>query len=173
MNTHTQKWIWSLGIITALLLTSNVFAESDKREGFDNQERKAKWEQKRMEMQEKLGLSEEQQQQLKAHREKFRSENKDSREQARDLKQQLKAELRKNDVNREEVMRIHNQIKALKSEADDRRLEGILEVREILTPEQFTKFQELKGEHGKKKGSYGDRMKKDHRGDTENGSHDK
>ncbi len=52
----------------------------------------------------------------------------------------------------EEIYKIHNGLKGLLSKKADHRLEGILEVRKILTTEQFRKFCELrKGMHPMKK----------------------
>jgi Spy/CpxP family protein refolding chaperone len=50
------------------------------------------------------------------------------------------------------INRLHSETKKLHAEMADHRLEGILEVREILTPEQFSEFMELTGKHRRGKG---------------------
>lgn len=111
-----------------------------------------------------LGLTEEQQQKLEDHRNKHRSQMEANKEVSENLHEQLKAELEKTEVDVAKIYSIHQQIKTLNNEEADHRLEGILEVRKILTAEQFKKFQEKtqgrkgpggpggKGPHGKHQG---------------------
>ena len=111
-----------------------------------------KREEMKLKMQEELGLTEEQQQKLEEHRDAHRSQNKVNRETMDKLHEQLKAEVEKEEIDTATITSIHEQIKALDNQIADHRLEGMLEIREILTPEQFKKFHE---KFGKGKGPRG------------------
>ena len=107
-------------------------------------------------MADELGLTEEQQKQLKEHREENRSAAEQLREQKGELRDALRQELQKIDLNKEKIQQLHNELKAVLAEMEDRRLEGILTVREILTPEQAQKLHEVmeeKREHFREKRS--------------------
>ena len=61
----------------------------------------------------------------------------------------------KDAIDEGKVRSIHDQIKLIKSQMEDHRLEGILEIRQILTAEQYKKFQETMKRHkGKRKGMH-------------------
>jgi Spy/CpxP family protein refolding chaperone len=59
-------------------------------------------------------------------------------------KANLKKELEKDDPSRAEADRLSGEIKALQSEQLDNRVENVFRVREILTPEQYRQFKELR-----------------------------
>ena len=77
-------------------------------------------------------------------------------------REQIKEELQRADFDSNKVKQIHNELKSLKFQAEDHRLDGILEVRTILTPEQFNKFMELKKNRKdhKKEGNWKKRSKR-------------
>lgn len=113
------------------------------------------------EMEEKLGLSDAQQQKLQEHRNSHRDQAKQRFASIKELRNGLQTELEKEEFDVGKIRSIHEQLKSIKNEMADHRLEGILEVREILTAEQFKKFHELKGDRkgkwgGKHKGSHGE-----------------
>ncbi len=87
-----------------------------------------------------LNLAEEQKKLLeenrKSHKEEARALFKDMR-QKRDA---LRQELEKGALNMDNINQINNELKKLQAEMLDHRLAGVLEVRKILTPEQFKKF---------------------------------
>ncbi len=58
----------------------------------------------------------------------------------------MRNELQKEELNMENVYKIHNELKDLLIQKADHRLEGILAVRKILTAEQFRIFCELRKE---------------------------
>ena len=91
-----------------------------------------------------LDLSPEQEEQLQAHRNNHRGQGREFRESLRAKKEAIRNELQNEELNMEEIYKIHNELKGLLSNKADHRLEGILEVRKILTAEQFRKFCELK-----------------------------
>lgn len=108
-------------------------------------------------MAEKLGLSDAQKDLLADHKAKQRESSEELRATVRETREAMKAELAKTDFDQATVERLHEQTKALKAEMADHRFAGMLELRQILTPEQFSEFMALKGEHrghrGKKCGS--------------------
>jgi Spy/CpxP family protein refolding chaperone len=102
-------------------------------------------------IQERLGLSEEQQELLEAHRTKQREAAQSLGESVQSSRESLRTELTKEDLNMENIDRLQAELKDLHARMADDRLEGMLEVRDILTPEQFAQFLELKGGCGPKK----------------------
>ena len=109
--------------------------------------------QPRMEaMAEQLGLSEAQKGLLANHKAKQRESAQELRAALRETREAMKAELAKPDFDQATVENLHDQTKTLKAEMADHRLAGILEVREILTPEQFSQFMAFKGDRRGHKG---------------------
>jgi Spy/CpxP family protein refolding chaperone len=107
----------------------------------------------RMEAMEKdLGLSPEQKEKLKAHRQSHRQAAKALFEQLKAKRDALRQELEKPSVDDSRVQAIHGELKALHDKMADHRLAGILEVRKILTPEQFKKFSEKVHDRREKRG---------------------
>jgi len=144
-----------ISFVFAFLLINqpNVYAEHGWLSEKDG-EWKAKWEEKRKEMHKQLGLSEEQEKQLEEHRNKFRAGSEGMREQIKVKREEIRTELQKSDFDVNKVKQSHEELKALRNKKDDARLDGILEIRKVLTDEQFKKFMELKddfkgrGKHG-------------------------
>jgi len=90
-----------------------------------------------------LGLSEEQAKKLKEHRQQHQEQGKVLRENARTAKEALRAELEKPNFSESTAKSPQARMKDAHDKLADHRLQGILDVRKILTPEQFAKFQEL------------------------------
>jgi len=143
--------------LSVLMLSSPLYAEPGDGKMHDDEKG---WEEKVNKMYEKLGLSEEQRNQLKAQKESHRDEMKGTREQLQTKHQEFQAEIQKADFDAGKLKAINNDIKSLHNKIADYRLESILKVREILTPEQFAKFMQMKEEHkGEWKGKFKDKMK--------------
>lgn len=147
----------ALGVL--LFSSANSYAEGPA--AGEMKKDKAGWEERKDKIYKKLGLSEEQQQKLREHRQKRRESNQALREQVKAKREELKQELQKTDFDANKVRHIHNEIKTLRSQKEDSRIEGIIEVRSILTPQQYQKFMELKEEFkGKhRKGDWKDKRK--------------
>lgn len=140
-----------LALAGAIILAggANVWAQDQGKKDFPFAEErrariKARMEDRFEGIQTELGLSVEQQQKLKKHRESKWLKQKAFREKMRAKRQALSAELQKPDFDRERINALHNDIKKLMSEQADERLEGIIYVREILTPEQYAEFMKKK-----------------------------
>lgn len=154
MKLHQSKQgIIFVGVILSFLFVSAngyVYGQDESTEGQRNKE---KWEKAVSEIHKQLGLTPQQEEQLKEHRSTHRSQMKALRQQIKSKREQIKEELQRVDFDSNKVKQIHNELKSLKSQSEDYRLDGILEVRTILTPEQFNKFMELKkNRKGHKKG---------------------
>lgn len=90
-----------------------------------------------------LGLSEEQAKQLRELREAHRQEAMALHQEVQSKREALKAALESPQLDEGRVKSLQADLKAVHEKLADHRLEGILEVRKILTPEQFAKFQEM------------------------------
>ena len=111
---------------------------SQKQEKFDN-------------MIEKLNLSQEQVVQLKSHKQSRRQSHEKLISVLKKQKEQLKVELEKPESDNAKIKEIASSIKQTQSEMVDERIKGILEIKVILTQEQFKEFQAAMGRHMKRK----------------------
>jgi Spy/CpxP family protein refolding chaperone len=96
-----------------------------------------------VEINQQLNLSTEQDRQLRVHRNQHEKQKEELNERIRSKKEELKQELQKQELRMKKINQLHAELKLLLGQREDRRLEGILEVRKILTPEQLKKFLEL------------------------------
>lgn len=87
-----------------------------------------------------LNLTQEQKDKLHANKDKKRQQMKALHEQMKVQKQTLHYELMNPKLDMKKINAAHGKIKSLEGQMDDLRLNSILEVRKILTPEQFSKF---------------------------------
>ncbi len=152
MNVRLRYVIYSLGIIGVMFLTSNVYSQPQGDNVNRHEEMREKMRAKMLEVFKQLDLSTEQEEQLQAHRKSHRGQGKEFWENMKAKKEAIKNELQKEELNMENVYKIHNELKDLLIQKADHRLEGILEVRKILTAEQFRKFCELRKEMHPMKG---------------------
>ncbi len=144
MNVRLRQVIYTLGIVGVMLLTSNVYSQPPGDQFNRHEEMREKMKARMLEVFKQLDLSPEQEEQLKAHRNNHREQGREFRESLRAKKEAIRNELQNEELNMEEIYKIHNELKGLLSNKADHRLEGILEVRKILTAEQFRKFCELR-----------------------------
>ncbi len=105
-------------------------------------------------MLEELGLTPDQQKKMEAHKERHMKAMKETRDMIRQKREEIRQALEQETVDLEAVRAVHQQIKDLLVKQEDARLEAILEVKKILTPEQFVKFhaQASKMRHHRMKG---------------------
>ena len=148
-----QHLIFLLGVVITLLFSSTINAHEGKTfDGDEDDSSRMRWEQNISKMYKKLGLTPEQDKKLKDHRDGHRSQMETLHKEIKVKRKLLGEELQKTDFDMSKVQQVHDELKSLKARMEDNRLEGILEVRKILTPEQFSKFMKLKEERssGKK-----------------------
>jgi Spy/CpxP family protein refolding chaperone len=99
---------------------------------------------------EQLNLTPEQSEQIRAIREQSKAENQSLRQQMQQAREQMRS-LLASDATPEQLRQQHDSIQNLHQQLSDRRFETVLEMREVLTPEQRTQAAELMQQH---KGRY-------------------
>jgi Spy/CpxP family protein refolding chaperone len=95
------------------------------------------------EMRDKLGLSPDQEKQLQENRKTNQGKMKALREENQTKREALRTELEKPDLDIARINALKAELKDVHNRMDDQRLDGILAVRKILTPDQFKKFSEM------------------------------
>ncbi len=144
MNVKLRQVIYSLGIVAVMLLSTNVYSQSQGDNTNRHEEMREKMRAKMQEVFKQLDLSTEQEEQLQAHRKSHRGQGKEFRKDMKAKKEAIRNELQKEELDLERIHTIHNELKNLLLKKADHRLEGILAVRKILTTEQFRMFCELR-----------------------------
>jgi len=143
MKRQTQYFIYGAGILIALFLANNASAQGQGMpvKNFETKEMgKARWEERRAEMHKQLGLTADQEKQLEEHKTAHKNGMNLLYENIKTKRKELAEELQNEELDMEKLMKIHAELKVLNGQKEDSRLESILEVREILTPEQFATF---------------------------------
>lgn len=87
-----------------------------------------------------LNLTEQQKGSLENNRKKHRGKAQELRAKIRALRQQLKEEIGKPDMDEERIRQLKAELNKHQSALTDLRVEGIMGIREILTPEQYNLF---------------------------------
>ncbi|MDR4504503.1 MAG: periplasmic heavy metal sensor [Candidatus Scalindua sp.] len=139
-----KQFVYSLCIIVVMLFSSNVYSQTSGDRSLKHEAVREKMKARMLEIFKQLNLSPEQEKQLKAHRNKHRESAGVFRQSIRAKKEEIRIELQEEVLNMEKINKLHSELKNLYSTKADHRLEGILEVRKILTPQQFRKFSELR-----------------------------
>lgn len=106
-------------------------------------------------MAQELNLTQEQQDQLKALKTESKDSHKSDREAFKAKKSELNDLLKASSVDKRAIDSKIKEISALTEKKMQNRVEHLLKVKEILTPEQFEKFLEMKEERMKQHGSKG------------------
>ena len=143
--------IMALLIVTALVLSSPaiLLAASYNKGAKEAKTPSEKMEARHEELYKDLNLTEAQKKALEENKQARREEMKSLFSQMKEKREAIRTELQKNELNIGKITQINNELKILSAQMLDRRLEGILEVRKILTPEQFKKFMAKMGGRGK------------------------
>ena len=89
-----------------------------------------------------LNLTPEQQEKLKAQREANKADKQTVREELKTKMQALYAEIAKPGTKREDVNGLVDEVSDLKAQMFAQKIDGVFAMKEVLTPEQFTKMQE-------------------------------
>jgi Spy/CpxP family protein refolding chaperone len=121
-------------------LSPTAFSQPPDRKYLGGSEKQEKMKERFSEIFGKLNLTSEQKQKLEENRTKYKEEANKLREEMRSKKELLREELAKPELDMDKITQIHNDLKAILLKVEDHRLERILEVRRILTPEQLSKF---------------------------------
>ncbi len=148
MKLNIKQLAYSLVIIGAMLLASNTYSQPTERHSPEHEAMREKMKTRMIEVFKQLDLSPEQEKQLRAHRNKHRDQEKNIHESISSKREEMKIELQKQELNMAKIDKINSELKSVNSKRADLMIEGVLEIRKILTVEQFTKFTELtKGLH--------------------------
>ncbi|MDD5136002.1 MAG: Spy/CpxP family protein refolding chaperone [Candidatus Omnitrophica bacterium] len=94
-----------------------------------------------------LNLTDEQKKMLEENKTKNTEQMKATFDQIKEKKNAMREELQKATLDMGKITQINNDLKKLESDMLDQRLQSILGVRHILSPEQFKKFSEKMKEH--------------------------
>lgn len=97
-----------------------------------------------------LNLNDKQKQAMEANKTAHRGRMKQNFEKIKTLREGLSAELMKPVLDMGKINTLQKQFKVFQAQLADDRLNSILEVRKILTPDQFAKFISLVKEHEKR-----------------------
>lgn len=146
-----------VSVVSVLMLLSGV-SYAQPSGGTDTKQEKAwaeKKEARRQELYKDLNLSDEQKKALEENKSKGREQMKALFTDMRAKREAIRQELQKDTLDMAKIDQINGELKNLQAQLLDHRLEHILAVRKILTPEQFKKFiskmeeksQEWKGKH--------------------------
>lgn len=127
-------------IVTAALLSGVGYAFPPEDGSALSKVSAEKKDAKRQKFYKELNLTDEQKKLLKENKNKNREQMKILFEGIKEKKALIREEVQKDELNMEKINQLQNELKALQTQMIDHRLEGILEVRKILTPEQFKKF---------------------------------
>lgn len=145
-----NKKMMSIAAVAALVVmmcTVSVHAgDAGDEDGFS-----AKWkermEAKKQEMFKELNLTDEQRSKLEENRKKRKESSSVLWKSMKDLRDAMRQELEKDTLDMARINQIQSQMKEAQAQMMDNRLQGILEVRSILTSEQFRKFSVKMQEH--------------------------
>jgi Spy/CpxP family protein refolding chaperone len=139
------------------LCSTSALADSDSKD-HKKSEWREKMDAKKEEIFKDLNLTDEQKEALKANKEKNREARKTLSQAMRDKMKLMREELQKDNLDMGKINQIQADLKSAQAQMLDQRLEGILEVRKILTLEQFKKFSDKMEEHRKEfRGKFGER----------------
>jgi Spy/CpxP family protein refolding chaperone len=137
----------SAAIIGAVLSASLAFSQPPGGGWQDSEVRKERMASRMQAMEERLGLSDAQKELLAAHRANQREAATELRTRLQETRKALKAELTEPELDSAKIDLLQGELKSLHAQKADHRLAGVLEVREILTPDQFSELMALKGKH--------------------------
>ena len=138
--------------------TIGVYAASPASVCQQNDAAAGKMQAKRQGFYSELGLSEGQKKLLEENRNKHKEESKALFSQSKEKMALLRQELQEEPLNTGKIYQTNNELKKLQSEVLDNRVERIMEVRKILTAEQFKKFlAKIDKRQGKSQGNWHER----------------
>lgn len=129
--------------VMGLVLTASSAIAQPMEEGPMKDKDEARGKKHFAEMFEKLKLTKEQRDQLDKNREAHKAVFEDLKEKISAKHQQLRTLLDSPVLDIARVKATHQELKDLLNQKEDQHLAAILEVREILTPEQFVEFQKM------------------------------
>ncbi|MDD4013735.1 MAG: Spy/CpxP family protein refolding chaperone [Candidatus Omnitrophica bacterium] len=143
-----MKKIKDLTIVT-MLIAAGVFLSAPayaERDGMMGEGGKKEMRGRMEKMYQELGITDEQNSELKALREGERAKSQEIKARIAEIKGAMRAELDKPDTDKIKVDGYVDDLTALYREKIGARVEGVMSVKKILTPEQFSALHEKKEE---------------------------
>ena len=142
--TKFKKVLW--GAFGLYILAALTLAHAENP-GVDGPSPKWHTGQRIQEIYSQLNLTGDQKKQLEANKQQHLAKMESARREIKADKETLKEELMKPRLDTPKINAVHDQIKLLQNQMEDGKLNSILAVRAILTPEQFLKFVNLMHQH--------------------------
>lgn len=136
-----------LGVITLVTFAALPLAYAQDASGPDGSAQIRHSGQRIQEIYNQLNLTDDQKKQLEDNKKQHRARMESARQEVKTDKEALHEELMKPQLDMPRIKDLHERIKTLQSQMEDIKLSAILEVRAILTPEQFLKFANLMHRH--------------------------
>lgn len=130
----------AVSVITMLALVSPAIYAQGGADSGKEKEWAQKKEARRQELYKELNLSKEQKKALEENKNKHREQMKALFNEMKEKRSLAQQELQKDALDMAKINQANNDLKKLQAQMLDYRLQHILEVRNILTPEQFKKF---------------------------------
>jgi Spy/CpxP family protein refolding chaperone len=140
--------------ICSFLASASAYAGEQCRPDCRGHSHSEKWDWKGERLENKiykdLKLTAEQKKLLEENKKANRERAKACFEKMRLSKAELNQALMQKELDMSKINQIQSQIKALQTEMVDDRLNSVLEIRKVLTPEQFSQFISFTEKHGKR-----------------------
>lgn len=153
-----------LGLVCGLVVIFSAYAyNTEQKTARIHQQRKAEMQR----ITKELKLTPEQEERLKQNRIAQHEQMKELHTAMKEQMSELKKEIGKPEINKAALEAIAQELKSLQAELVDQRIAGILTVKEVLTPEQFAKFQKMTLEKAKKRRGWLEKKHKRRGGDKE------
>ncbi|MGB2600839.1 MAG: periplasmic heavy metal sensor [Candidatus Omnitrophota bacterium] len=155
----TMKRIMAILVAAVLVLTAPISYATGPVCGQEDAERNKKGEHFRASI-EKLDITEDQKEKLLEQRQAHWEKMKGLRKAMNEQRKELRKELEKKEYSKKDIDATVAQMKYLQGDMITQRVDHFLQMKEVLTPEQFkqmTEMKEKKGHrkrHGKKSGEY-------------------
>lgn len=135
-----------LGGVISVFVMGSVWAQPMDEDGPGGKGRPDHGKRPFAEIFEKLKLTKDQKARLDASREEVKKQAEELRDKMGEKHKELGAALDAATLDMNKVTKVHAELKALIAQREDQRLAAILEVRKVLTPQQFAEFQKIAGE---------------------------
>ena len=153
MKTRGKKILVYVSMIAVLFVATVAYAQTDSYcapEGRPHMGRGM-----RQNFMKELDLTDEQQQQMQELRKETKERMKELREAMKENRNALHNELQKTDVNTRTINKITSEIKDLQGQKIDYMVDNVIQMKEILTPEQFEKLSEMREKRKGRRGQQG------------------
>lgn len=152
MKTRIEKGLVAVAVAAMVFSTVGIYAEASGNAPQRTEKKEAHFKK----MVEELQLTAEQQKQFTKEREEFAMKSKDLKEKMRSTRSSLKAELEKPALDKGRVNSLAAELKNLVGQQIQNRVDKVMAMKQILTPEQFSKMKcSMEGKRHDKHGNKG------------------